>query len=73
MNEQTMRYLSAMAQARAMRRQGLIDDNEYAHIDQIMLRKYNLPLSSLYRDFDLITSEVRGTMSHCKGVTTCQN
>ena len=73
MNDQTMRYLSAMAQARAMHRQGLIDGAEYSQIDQIMLRKYSLPLSSLYRDFDLITSEVRGTISHCKGVTTCQN
>lgn len=73
MNEQTMRYLSAMAQARTMRQQGLIDNAEYTKIDQMMLRKYSLPLSSLYRDCDLITSEVRGTMSHCKGVTTCQN
>ena len=73
MNEQTVRYLSTMAQARTMHRQRIIDDAEYTQIDQMMLRKYNLPISSLYRDIDLLTAEVRGTMSHCKGVTTCQN
>ena len=67
MNDQTMRYLSAMAQARAMRRQGLIDGAEYSQIDQMMLQKYSLALSSLYRDKYLLTAEVRGTMSHCKG------
>lgn len=73
MNEQTVRYLSAMAQARIMRRQGLIDDAEYLQLDQMLLQKLNLPISSLYRDIDLLTSKVRGTMSHCKEVATCQN
>lgn len=48
-------YCSAMAQARRMLSLRLINREEYAKIDTMMLHKYGLSLGSLFRDTTLIT------------------
>ena len=64
MTEQITAYMSAMAQARQMMRQGLITRREYADIDTIMLQKYGLSSVSLFRDIDLIFAGGGANMSH---------
>ena len=64
MNEQVFAYCSAMAQARRMLEQQLITKPEYAKIDALLLKKYNLSSNSIYRDINLITAAVRANMSH---------
>ena len=45
---------------------GIITAKDYEEIDTILLQKYNLQLSSLYRDRDLIIAAVEGNIPHYK-------
>jgi len=42
-------YKAAMSLAAAMLRQGIISQGEYAEIDTIMTKKYDLSLGSIFR------------------------
>lgn len=42
-------YQAAMSLARAMLRQGIITEGDYAEIDTIMTKKYGLSLDSIFR------------------------
>lgn len=57
-------YQSAMAQASAMLRRGIIDERDYAEAEGIFARKYGINSGSLYREIDLINQEFRANMSH---------
>ena len=71
MSEQVFAYCSAMAQARRMMDMRLISLAEYIKIDTMMLKKYNLPANSIYRNIHLITAAVRANMSHHTEVIQC--
>ena len=43
-------YLSAMAQARSLLRQGIITHREYMRFDTMITKKYGLSLYSIFRD-----------------------
>lgn len=66
MNKNVFSYCSAMAQARRLMCDGIITVKDYEEIDTILLQKYNLQLSSLYRDRDLIIAAVEGNIPHYK-------
>ena len=72
MNDHTLGYKSAMAQARRMLSASIITEAEYAIIDTMMAGKYGLCSCSLFRENDLLYSSIRGNMSHYEGVTECQ-
>ncbi len=59
MDKDTINYLNAMFQARAMARQGLITEKDYIQIEEKMANKYNQKETSLYRLNDLIISPFR--------------
>ena len=63
-NKDIIGYCSAIAQARRMLKLGIISLDDYEKIDHALLKKYKLPLSSLYRDIALINKENRGNMPH---------
>ena len=42
-------YKAAMSLARGMLHQGIITESEYAEIDTIMAKKYDLSLGSIFR------------------------
>jgi hypothetical protein len=62
------KYKSAMAQARVMLSQRLITAEEYAIIDTNMCERYCVDLDSLYRDNDLIITDIYGNISLNKEV-----
>ena len=64
MDKDIIGYCSAIAQARRMLKMGIISMDDYEKIDHALLKKYKLPLSSLYRDIALINKENRGNMPH---------
>lgn len=64
MDKDIIGYCSAIAQARRMLKMGIISLDDYEKIDHALLKKYKLPLSSLYRDIALINKESRGNMPH---------
>ena len=64
MDKDIIGYCSAIAQARRMLKMGIISLDDYEEIDNALLKKYKLPLSSLYRDIALINKENRGNMPH---------
>ena len=66
--EALTKYKSAMAQARIMLSKGLITAEEYAIIDTNMCKRYGVDLDSLYRDNDLIITDIYGNISPNKGV-----
>ena len=66
MDKNIFSYCSAMAQARRLMCDGIINTNDYERIDTVMLQKYNLQLSSLYRDRDLIIAAAEGNIPHYK-------
>ena len=72
MNDRVLGYKSAMAQARRMLSEGIINEAEYAIIDTMMAEKYGLSSCSLFRENDLLYSSIRGNMSHYEGVTICK-
>lgn len=47
-------YCSAIAQARRMMKLGIISLEDFEKIDRVLLKKYNLTLSSLFRDKALL-------------------
>lgn len=61
-------YKSAMAQARAMLSKGLITAKEFTIIETKMCEVFRINLDSLYREIDLIKSDIYGNMSHYKEV-----
>ena len=64
MDRDIIGYCSAIAQARRMLKMGIISLEDYKKIDSILLKKYNLTLSSLFRDKALLYKETRGNMPH---------
>ena len=62
------KYKSAMEQAKAMLNKGLITIEEYAIIDTNMCGRFGVDLDSLYRDNDLIITDIYGNISPKKGV-----
>lgn len=54
MKQNEIDYLNAMAQAKAMLKQGLINEKEYLKIEQEMAQKYTLNNLSLYRLNELL-------------------
>ena len=64
MDKDIIGYCSAIAQARRMLKMGIISMEDYEKIDHVLLEKYKLSLSSLYRDMDLIYKESRGNIAH---------
>ena len=54
MNKDIIGYCSAIAQARRMMKQGIINMEDYEKIDLVLLKKYNLSTLSLYRDEALL-------------------
>ena len=63
MNKNIIEYCSTMAQAKRMLKLDIISMDDYEKIDHVLLEKYKLPLSSLYRDIALIYKKNRGNMS----------
>lgn len=59
MNDNEIKYLNAMAQARSMIKQGLITEKEFIKIESKMAEKYSLNELSIYRVNDLILSNFR--------------
>lgn len=59
MDKESINYLNAMFQVRAMVRQGLISEKDYIQIEEIMAKRYNQKETSLYRLNDLIISPFR--------------
>ena len=57
-------YCSAIAQVRRMMKLGIISLEDFEKIDRVLLKKYNLTLSSLFRDKALLYKESRGNMPH---------
>ena len=57
-------YCSAIAQTRRMMKLGIISLEDFEKIDRVLLKKYNLTLSSLFRDKALLYKETRGNMPH---------
>ena len=57
-------YCSAIAQARRMMKLEIISLEDFEKIDGVLLKKYNLPLSSLFRDKALLYKEARGNIPH---------
>lgn len=71
MNERVLGYKSAMAQARRMLSEGIINEAEYTIIDTTMAEKYGLSSCSIFRENELLYNSIRGNMSRYKGVTIC--
>lgn len=49
-----LRYIAAITQGHVMQEQGLITDREFQLFEEKMRQKYNLPESSIFRDYRLI-------------------
>ena len=64
MDRDIIGYCSALAQARRMMNLGIISLEDFEKIDRLLLKKYHLPLSSLFRDKALLYKESRGNMRH---------
>ena len=47
-----------------MMKLGIISLEDFEKIDRVLLKKYNLTLSSLFRDKALLYKETRGNMPH---------
>ena len=64
MDRDIIGYCSALAQARRMMKLGIISLEDVEKIDRLLLKKYHLSLSSLFRDKTLLYKESRGNMRH---------
>ena len=62
------KYKSAMAQAKMMLSKGLITRQEYTIIEAKMCGKFGINNKDLYREFDLINSDLYGNIRHTKEV-----
>lgn len=61
MDKDAIDYLNAMFQARAMVKQGLIDEDDFCKTELKMAEKYNQKVTSIYRLNDMILSPFRVT------------
>lgn len=59
MKQDEIDYLNAMTQAKGMLSKGMITLEEYLKIEDMMVTKYNLEKTSLYRANDLINTSFR--------------
>ena len=59
MESNVISYLNAMHQAKLMLLQGIISYKDYMKVEDKMAKKYKLKKLSLYRQNDLIKSEIR--------------
>ena len=59
MENNVISYLNAMHQAKLMFLQGIISYKDYMKVEDKMAKKYKLKKLSLYRQNDLIKSEIR--------------
>ena len=50
LNSRIARYRAAMALASEMFKKGIISEEEYAKIDTIMAKKYDVSLSTIFRE-----------------------
>ena len=66
-NTRIQAYHSAMAQARLMLRQGILDHSDIVSIEDRLAVKYGLPFGSIYREIDLINVAFRANMDGEKG------
>jgi len=55
-------YLSAMAQAQIMLKNGIIGKDDIVSIEHKLAEKYGLEIGSIYREIDLITVSFRANM-----------
>ena len=62
MDNRYILFFSVMAQLRVMLKKGLITEAEYEKAEFLLLRKYDLPPGTLFRDFRLLSAPVRGNM-----------
>ena len=62
MDNRYILFCSVMAQLRVMLKKGLITEAEYEKAEFLLLRKYDLPPGTLFRDFRLLSAPVRGNM-----------
>ena len=65
--ERILAYQSAMAQARAMMKTGIIEEEELIKIETLMAKKYGFDFRDLLRDIDLIMLGSRGNMPYYEG------
>ena len=68
-----IRYMAAMTLANQMINTGTITRKEFMAFEAKMLRKYNLPECSLYRDLHLLYPSSRGNMAAAKEVGEWKN
>ena len=61
-------YEVTMSIFRNLYKNGIITAEEYAIIDTNMCKRYGVDLDSLYRDNDLIITDIYGNISPNKGV-----
>ena len=59
MEKNIVSYLNSMHQAKLMIQQGIISYKDYLKFEEKMAKKYKLKKLSLYRQNDLIKSEIR--------------
>ena len=59
-------YLLAMTTADHLRREGIISNDDYQRIEPLILAKYGLNSSSIYRRIDWIKSRPRGNITPTK-------
>ena len=63
-----IKYKSAMAQAKIMLSKGIINTEEYTKIETNMCGRFGINFDCLYRENDLINSELYGNIPHTKEV-----
>ena len=63
-----IKYKSAMAQAKIMLSKGLINSGEYTKIEANMCGRFGINFDCLYRENDLIYSDLYGNIPHTKEV-----
>ncbi|MBR5111344.1 MAG: hypothetical protein IK099_14285 [Clostridia bacterium] len=64
MDKDIIGYCSAIAQARRMLKLGIISMEDYEKIDLALLKKYDMPLNSLFRDETLLYKKKRDDVPH---------
>jgi len=62
------KYKSVMLQARMMLSQGLINAEEYTKIEERMCGKFGINFDCLFRENDLINSDIYGNIRPTKEV-----
>jgi hypothetical protein len=62
MDRDIVGYCSAIAQARRLIKLGIISLEDFEKIDLALLKKYNMPISSIFRDKILLYQKKRHDM-----------